>query len=74
MVLVMAGAFMTLSVEQTKGEPIATMSHEIEIAGSACETGNTGPAQVYSCGFFGGKTQKYCMAQNQSCCTESACN
>ncbi len=34
MVLAMAGAFMSISVEQTIGEPIAAISHEIEVAGS----------------------------------------
>jgi len=34
MVGAMAGAFMTISMDQSHGEPIAAMSHEIEIAGS----------------------------------------
>lgn len=34
MVLAMAGAFMTLSTEQSNGEPVAAISHEIEVAGS----------------------------------------
>ena len=34
MVLAMAGAFMTLSMEQRHGEPVVTISHEIEVAGS----------------------------------------
>jgi len=66
MVWALAGAFMTISMHQSHGEPIAAMSHEIEIAGSGSP--NCGPLMANQ-----SFTYFCCANTNDDHCYAAAC-